>query len=124
MFDLKKCKEIVRRIGRPIKRWTKHSLKLEMEHHVWMARRLVRTPYIGLSNLIMDRPIIREHIQETASPLPLARSLLRWVARPNERQNFYQDARKLRELCGSAGVWQRTAQALLTFLDERSHAPS
>ena len=41
MLDLKKCKEIARRIGRPLKRRTKHWLKLEMEHHIWMAQRLV-----------------------------------------------------------------------------------
>ena len=88
----------------------------------WLAKRLVRTRYIGLSNLIMDRHMIREHIQGAASPLPLARGLMRWVGRPNERQRFYQDARKLRDLCGTAGVWRRTAGALLAFLDEKSDA--
>ncbi|MBU8871997.1 MAG: lipid-A-disaccharide synthase [Gemmatimonadales bacterium] len=90
----------------------------------WLARHLVRTQFIGLSNLILDKPIIREHIQEGASPLPLARELLRWVTRPNERMNFYQQARDLRNLCGSTGVWERTASALLEFLDETSNAPS
>ena len=90
----------------------------------WLAKHLVRTQFIGLSNLILDKPVIREHIQEDASPLPLARDLLRWVTRPNERMNFYQQARNLRNLCGSTGVWERTASALLDFLNERSNAPS
>ena len=90
----------------------------------WVAKRLVRTQYIGLSNLILDRPVIREHIQAAASPLPLARGLLRWVARPSARQGFYQNARQLRDLCGTSGVWDRTARALLAFLDEHSHAPA
>lgn len=87
----------------------------------WMAKRLVRTGSIGLSNLILGRPLVREHVQEAASPLPLARDLMRWVARPNERQDFYRDVRALRQLCGQAGVWDRTAEALLSFLDDRSH---
>lgn len=83
----------------------------------FFAKRLVRTQYIGLSNLILDRPVVREHIQDMASPLPLARSLLRWVARPAERQAFYADVRRIRELCGPPNVWPRTAAALLAFLD-------
>ncbi len=90
----------------------------------WLAKRLVHTEYIGLSNLILDRTVVREHVQEAASPLPLARSLLRWVARPNERQTFYKDARNLRRKCGSSGVWDRTAQALLAFMDEGPNAPA
>jgi lipid-A-disaccharide synthase len=90
----------------------------------WIAKRLVRTSSIGLSNLILGRPMIREHIQEAASPLPLARGLMRWIARPNERQDFYRDTRILRDLCGRAEVWDRTAEALLSFLDERSDVPA
>ena len=81
--------------------------------NAFIARRLVRTAHIGLSNLIMDRRIIREHFQEDAAPLPLARNLLRWMSRPAERQRFYGDVRRLRELCGPAGVWERTATAIL-----------
>ncbi len=83
--------------------------------NAFIARRLVRTPHIGLSNLIMDRRMVREHFQEQASPLPLARSLLRWLARPAERQTFYGDVRRLRQLCGEAGVWERTAREVLAL---------
>ena len=49
------------------------------------GRRLVHTSHIGLSNIILEQTMVREHIQDQASPLPLARSLLRWLARPAER---------------------------------------
>ncbi len=81
----------------------------------FIARKLIRVPYIGLSNLLLDRPVVREHVQEGASPLPLARSLLRWIARPAEREVFYGDCRELRELCGAPGVWRRTATEILRF---------
>ncbi len=81
--------------------------------NAFIARRLVRTQHIGLSNLIMDRRIVREHFQEQASPLPLARNLLRWLARPAERQTFGGDVRRLRELCGENGVWNRAAREIL-----------
>ena len=81
--------------------------------NAFVARRLVRTSHIGLSNLIMDERMVREHFQEQAAPLPLARSLLRWLARPAERQEFYADVRELRRLCGTSGVWERTAEGIL-----------
>ena len=82
----------------------------------------VRSPYIGLSNLILNRAIVQEHLQDQAAPLPLARSLLRWLARPGERQSFYGDVRRLRQLCGKAGVWQRTAADIRSFLDGKGVA--
>jgi len=85
--------------------------------NAFIARRLVRTPHIGLSNLIMERRIVREHFQEDAAPLPLARNLLRWLARPAERQVFWGDVRQLRQLCGERGVWERTARELLGWPD-------
>ncbi len=91
-----------------------HELVYRTGHfNHFVARRLVRTPFIGLSNLILDQAMVREHIQDDAAPLPLARDLLRWMSRPAERQQFYQDARQLRELCGAPGVWERTAAAIM-----------
>ncbi len=84
--------------------------------NAFIARRLVRTEHIGLSNLIMDRRIVREHFQENATPLPLARNLLRWLARPAERQAFHGDVRRLRQLCGQSGVWERTAAEILKLV--------
>ena len=87
-----------------------------------LGKRLVKSPYIGLSNLILGRQTVVEHVQDHASPLPLARALLRWVARPSERQRFYGDAMRLRELCGAPGIWERTARTLLAYPDTRAEA--
>lgn len=78
-----------------------------------LARRLVRTERIGLSNLILDEDMVREHVQGDAAPLPVTNGLVRWVVRPAERADFYGAARRLRAACGRAGVWERTAQAVL-----------
>lgn len=83
----------------------------------WMARRLVRTRYIALSNLILDAPVVREHIQDAAAPLPLARAVSRWIAHPDERRDYLEQVCSLRGLCGEAGVWRRTAEAILQKLD-------
>ncbi len=83
----------------------------------FLGRRLLRTPHLGLSNIILGQGVVREHLQDDAAPLPLAESLLRWVARPAERQAFYAHARRLRAMCGAEGVWDRTAAAILECLD-------
>ena len=82
----------------------------------FLGRRLVRTSHIGLSNIILGRQVVREHVQEHALPLPLARDLLRWLARPTERQEFYGQVRRLRQMCGQQGVWNRTAMAILDMM--------
>ncbi len=87
----------------------------------WLARRLVKTRYIGLSNLILDQSVVREHIQEGAAPLPLARGLQSWVDRPRDRETFFAHARDLRQRCGEPGVWRRTARALVDLLDREAH---
>ncbi len=89
----------------------------------FLAKRLLRTEFIGLSNLIMGKEIVRENLQEQAAPLPLARNLMRWMARPAERQTFYASVRRLRQMCGSTGVWDRAARDVLNFLAGRD-APS
>jgi lipid-A-disaccharide synthase len=86
----------------------------------FVGKRLLKTRHIGLSNLILGRTLVREHLQDDASPLPLSRSLLRWVARPSERQEFYGQVRRLRGMCGRPGVWERTAEAILAMARERS----
>ena len=82
----------------------------------WIARRLVRTDRVGLSNLILGERLVREHIQDEAAPLPVATDLVRWVARPAERQEFYGGVRRLRAACGRPGVWERTARAVLDLV--------
>lgn len=82
----------------------------------WVGKRLVKSDRIGLSNIILQEDLVREHLQENAAPLPLARDLLRWMARPAERQSFYHGVRKLRNICGAPGVWERTAREALEMM--------
>ena len=90
----------------------------------WIGRKLLKTQYIGLSNIIMDEEIVREHLQEDAAPLPLARDLLRWLARPAEREQYYRSIRELRKTCGEPGVWLRTASAILGLDSPSGRDPS
>ncbi len=86
------------------------------------ARRLLKVRHIGLANLVMDRRVVREHVQDEASPLPLARDLLTWLARPADREAFQADVRQLRKACGAPGAWDRAALAAIGLMDRRDQA--
>ncbi len=85
----------------------------------WLGRKLLKSDRIGLSNIILDEELVREHLQDEAAPLPLARDLLRWLARPAERQEYYHGVRRLRKLCGDPGVWKRTARTAFEMMGEQ-----
>ena len=42
----------------------------------WLAKRLVKTPYVSLPNLLASREIIKELLQEECEPSALAQQLL------------------------------------------------
>jgi lipid-A-disaccharide synthase len=83
----------------------------------WLGRRLVRTPRIGLANLVAESELVPERIQDAAAPVPVARGLEHWLNRAAVRAEFQEGVRRLRALCGRPGVWTRTAARALTMLD-------
>jgi lipid-A-disaccharide synthase len=82
-----------------------------------IGRRVVKVPSIGLANLILERTLVPEYIQDDAEPAHLANGLLRLLNTPAHRQDFYRGCGDLRRRCGGAGVWRRAARAILTLLD-------
>ncbi|RKZ14186.1 lipid-A-disaccharide synthase [bacterium] len=87
-----------------------------------IAKRLVKTSHIGLANLILERTLVPEHIQDDADPAHLANALLRLLNAPGQRRDYYRGCTDLRRRCGGAGVWRRAARAILALLDERREA--
>jgi lipid-A-disaccharide synthase len=84
-----------------------------------LGRGLVRVPFIGLANLILEKPAVPELIQDSASPVHLANSLLAFLNQRRRREEFHDDCDRVRAACGVAGVWARTAAAVLAFISER-----
>ena len=63
----------------------------------WIGRMLVKIPYIGISNLLLDRPLHPEYIQN-ASPAVLSSEILRVLQDPLAAQEAASCAAELREL--------------------------
>jgi lipid-A-disaccharide synthase len=75
----------------------------------WLAKRLVRVPYIGLPNLLLERTVVPELIQDQATPEALASAVLHLLDRPQAAAAQRDAFRALPELLGPPGVAARVA---------------
>jgi len=80
-----------------------------------IARQLVDVKYISLVNLIMDREVIKELIQEEFNAKNLERELSR-ILDPAISELIKNDYRQLIEKLGAAGASGRAASEILDFL--------
>jgi lipid-A-disaccharide synthase len=82
-----------------------------------VARRLVRIPYIGLVNLILEKPVVPELIQSEARPEALEEILYTLLAPGSEERAKQLEAfSSLRPLLGRPGVAKRVAALALEQL--------
>ena len=77
----------------------------------WLARLLVKVKYIGIANLLLDRPLHPEFVQSAASPEQLSRQLLRALDESEAAAEALDGAVELRELL-HAGVDSNAANWL------------
>lgn len=80
--------------------------------NVWLAKRLIKVPYISLVNLIMGREVVRELIQRDMRPDALARELDRLLNDGPYRARMLADMAELREKLGGPGASQHVADHL------------
>lgn len=80
-----------------------------------IARMLVKIRFISLVNLIMDREVVTELIQEDCNTLNITESLIGLTAGP-KREELLEDYNDLAEIMGEAGASARTAKLILSFL--------
>lgn len=85
---------------------------------VAIARRLIgtRIKYISLVNLIADRPIVTELIQDDMNVAKLEREFLNITAHADSRQRMLDEYAHLHTLLGSAGASDRAAQEIINEL--------
>lgn len=82
----------------------------------WLAKRLVKVPFISLVNLIMGREIVKELIQNDFNEQALVRELRGLLADGPERERMQSDYRQLWELLGAETAASGRAAAAITEL--------
>jgi lipid-A-disaccharide synthase len=87
----------------------------------WIARRMLRVPWISLVNLIGKREIVPELLQEAVNPSDLVdavRPLLESGSSAAARQR--EGFREVRNALGEPGAAERVATMCLELLGNRS----
>jgi lipid-A-disaccharide synthase len=83
-----------------------------ISYHI--AKRLIKVKYIGLVNLIMDRLVVRELIQEELTTERLQEALNNIVKGGSERAKIEDDYEELQRLLRAGGKASEQAAALIT----------
>lgn len=81
----------------------------------YIARRLIKIKYISLVNLILDRRLVAELIQDEFNPDNLA-SHLKEILEPATRAVLMEGYHELREKLGSPGAASRVAESVIKIL--------
>lgn len=57
----------------------------------WIIKRLVKSKYIGLPNLLANKSLVPEFIQDEATPAALAHAVLEFIKLPERTENLTQE---------------------------------
>ncbi len=80
-----------------------------------IAKRLIKVKYISLVNLIMDRPLVRELIQDELNKENLTAALAE-ILTPEKSAELKAGYAELRKRLGDGGASKRAAEAILNML--------
>jgi len=80
-----------------------------------IARMLVKIKFISLVNLIMNRKIVTELIQEDCNAIAITRNLQR-ILSGTGRKDMMDDYTELSALMGTPGASERTAELIYSYL--------
>jgi len=79
-----------------------------------IGKRLVRIPYIGLVNILAQKEVVPEILQERATAKNIASEALAILGNPTRQDTMKENFRALRKSLGSPGASRRAAEMILT----------
>ncbi len=85
----------------------------------YIARNVVDIAYISLVNLIMDKPVVRELIQQELTAENLKEALMSLLYDANYRSRMIADFRELKMKLGGKGASRVAAEKMLTYLKKK-----
>ena len=87
----------------------------------WLARLLVRVPFVGLPNLVADRGIVPELLQHDATPQRLAATALDILRSPARQGTMRAALADVRRRLGEPGALDRAAREIVRLLPAARH---
>ena len=82
----------------------------------WIARRLVRTPYFAMVNLIAGKRIVPELIQDNFTPERVAEEVERLLHSSDARDQMRRELAQVRERLGPPGAIDRAADIIASMI--------
>lgn len=83
-----------------------------------IAKRIVHVPFISLVNLIMEREVVIELIQDDLNPAGLEKELLA-ILDGQKREAMRRDYEELKRKLGEEGASDRTAELMVQYLSSK-----
>lgn len=82
-----------------------------------IARRLIKVKYISLVNLIMDRPVVRELIQDEMNAENIVAELRKLLSDEETRRRITEDYKELHDLLSQDGnASEKAAKSIVDFI--------
>ena len=78
-----------------------------------VARSVIKVPYISLVNLLANKPLVKELIQNNANPQACTQEVQTLFSQPQKLEAMHQELLKLRASLGDPGVAKRAAADIL-----------
>lgn len=79
----------------------------------WLARRVIRIPFVGLVNILAGRQVCPELLQEHATPEELAAATIPLLGDTRERALMLEGMESVNRMLGEPGAADRAAAAVL-----------
>ena len=89
---------------------------------VFIAKRFAKVNYISLVNLIADKPVVKELIQNDLNANDLEAEFRKITVDETYRQNLQHEYDLLKEQLGGVGASQRTVSSILNYLKPSADA--
>ncbi len=82
----------------------------------WLGKRLIKVKHIGIVNLIVQKELLPELIQDSASPQTIAETVTAMISDPERLKQIEKELFCIRDLLGGAGASDRVARIALNLI--------
>ncbi len=83
-----------------------------------VARRLIKVPYLGIINILAGRAVVKEFLQEQATPESLSKEATHFLKNPEAAHALSKEVATVAAALRSEGAYRRAAEAIVELLQK------
>lgn len=81
-----------------------------------IAKRIIKVPYISLTNILLKKPLVREFIQNKVSVETLSQEALAIMNNPDRFDSMRKELMSIRNLLGEKGTSEKVARKIIEYI--------